>query len=163
LPRTAPRSCRCRRSRGQCRRPRRQPSRLLRPTREGVCAVKEAASYGGVLLARILLTARPSNLTGGREAVGVRVPSRTVGYGRAAGAGPVLREAFGLWRGAPYQGGRGAGVGAADGARLDELGRAATEELSDWRLGGEDPGGLVPELEAMVGEEPLRERRWGQL
>src|SRR6266576_261374 len=52
---------------------------------------------------------------------------------------------------------------AAEGERLDELRRTATEDLIDSRLAGADPGQLVPELEAMVREEPLRERRWGQL
>src|SRR5205823_4167942 len=83
--------------------------------------------------------------------------------GRAAEADPVLEEALGLWRGAAYQGYRYTGFGAAEGERLDELLRAATEDFIDSRLAGEDPGQLVPNLEAMVREEPLRERRWGQL
>jgi WD40 repeat protein/DNA-binding SARP family transcriptional activator len=83
--------------------------------------------------------------------------------GHPAEAEPVLEEGLGLWRGAAYQGYRYTGFGAAEGDRLDELRRAATEDLIDSRLAGEDPGQLVPELEAMVREEPLRERRWGQL
>src|SRR5213592_2865485 len=39
----------------------------------------------------------------------------------------------------------------------------ATEDLIDSRLAGEDPSRLVPKLEAMVREEPMRERRWGEL
>ncbi|TMK33541.1 MAG: hypothetical protein E6G58_13330 [Actinobacteria bacterium] len=88
---------------------------------------------------------------------------RLLDTGRSAEADPVLEEALGLWRGAAYQGYRYTGFGAAEGERLDELRRAATEDLIDSRLAGEDPGRLVPELEAMVREEPLRERRWGQL
>jgi WD40 repeat protein len=68
-----------------------------------------------------------------------------------------------MWRGAAYQGFRYTGFGAAEGERLDELRRTATEDLIDSRLAGADPSQLVPELEAMVREEPLRERRWGQL
>ncbi|MDP9331642.1 MAG: winged helix-turn-helix domain-containing protein [Actinomycetota bacterium] len=88
---------------------------------------------------------------------------RLLDTGRPAGADPVLKEALGLWRGAAYQGYRYTGFGAAEGERLDELRRTATEDLVGSRLAGEDPGRLVPELEAMVREEPLRERRWGQL
>jgi WD40 repeat protein/DNA-binding SARP family transcriptional activator len=88
---------------------------------------------------------------------------RLLATGRTAEADPVLQEALGLWRGTAYQGYRYTGFGAAEGDRLDELRRTATEDLIDSRLGGADPGQLVAELEAMVREEPLRERRWGQL
>ena len=88
---------------------------------------------------------------------------RLLDTGRPAEADPVLDEALGLWRGAAYQGYRYTGFGAAEGDRLDELRRTASEDLIESRLAGEDPGRLVPELEAMVREEPLRERRWGQL
>src|SRR5512132_3809241 len=88
---------------------------------------------------------------------------RLLDTGRPAEADHVLEEALGLWRGPAYQGYRYTGFGAAEGDRLDELRRTATEDLIDSRLAGADPGRLVPELEAMVREEPLRERRWGQL
>src|SRR6266480_2923374 len=88
---------------------------------------------------------------------------RLLATGRTREADPVLQEALGLWRGTAYQGYRYTGFGAAEGERLDELQRTATEDLIDSRLAGADPGQLVPQLEAMVREEPLRERRWGQL
>jgi WD40 repeat protein/DNA-binding SARP family transcriptional activator len=88
---------------------------------------------------------------------------RLLDSGRAREAEPVLQEALRLWRGAAYQGYRYTGFGAAEGERLDELRRTATEDLIDSRLAGADPGQLVAELEAMVREEQLRERRWGQL
>ena len=78
-------------------------------------------------------------------------------------AEPVLAQALDLWRGAAYQGYRYTRFGAAEGDRLDELRRTAAEDLIESRLGGADPGRLVPQLEAMVREEPLRERRWAQL
>src|SRR5919197_1637825 len=83
--------------------------------------------------------------------------------GRPADADPVLEEALGLWRGAAYQGYRYTGFGAAEGERLDELRRSATEDLIDSRLAAGDAGQLVAGLQAMVREEPLRERRWSQL
>jgi WD40 repeat protein/DNA-binding SARP family transcriptional activator len=88
---------------------------------------------------------------------------RLLATGRTGEADPVLQEALRLWRGTAYQGYRYTGFGAAEGDRLDELRRTATEDLMDSRLAGADPGQLVPELEAMVREGPLRERRWGQL
>lgn len=88
---------------------------------------------------------------------------RLLDTGRPREADPVLEGALGLWRGAAYQGYRYTGFGAAEGERLDELRRAAAEDLIDSRLAGGDVGQLVPELEGMVREEPLRERRWGQL
>jgi WD40 repeat protein/DNA-binding SARP family transcriptional activator len=88
---------------------------------------------------------------------------RLLDTGRPAEADPVLEEALGLWRGPAYQGYRYTGFGAAEGDRLDELRRTATEDLIDSKLAGADPGQLVPELEAMVRAQPLRERRWGQL
>jgi WD40 repeat protein/DNA-binding SARP family transcriptional activator len=88
---------------------------------------------------------------------------RLLDAGHPREADPVLEGALGLWRGAAYQGYRYTGFGAAEGERLDELRRAAAEDLIDSRLAGGDVGQLVPELEGMVREEPLRERRWGQL
>src|SRR5262249_6255508 len=55
------------------------------------------------------------------------------------------------------------GVGAAEGERLEELRRTAAEDLIDSRLAAGGAGQLVAELQAMVREEPLRERRWSQL
>jgi WD40 repeat protein/DNA-binding SARP family transcriptional activator len=88
---------------------------------------------------------------------------RLLDSGRPREADPVLEEALDLWRGAAYQGYRYTSFGAAEGERLDELRRAAAEDLIDSRLAGGDVGQLVPKLEGMVREEPLRERRWGQL
>jgi WD40 repeat protein/DNA-binding SARP family transcriptional activator len=81
-------------------------------------------------------------------------------YGEAAS---VLEQALGTWRGGAYQGYRYAGFGAAEGERLDELRRAATEDLIDSRLGTGDARRVIPALEGMVRDEPLRERRWAQL
>ena len=78
-------------------------------------------------------------------------------------ADPVLDRALTMWRGDAYQGFRYTRFGASEGDRLDELRRTAAEDLIDARLGGADPAALVPDLEAMVRDEPLRERRWGQL
>lgn len=88
---------------------------------------------------------------------------RLLAAGHPSEADRLLEEALGLWRGAAYQGYRYTGFGAAEGERLDELRRTATEDLIDSRLAAGDAGQLVAELQAMVREEPLRERRWSQL
>jgi DNA-binding SARP family transcriptional activator len=88
---------------------------------------------------------------------------RLLDAGHQSEADPVLGEALGLWRGAAYQGYRYTDFGASEGERLDELQRTATEDLIDSRLGAGEAGQLIAQLEAMVREEPLRERRWGQL
>ena len=56
-----------------------------------------------------------------------------------------------------------ASFGAAEGERLEELRRSAVEDRVDAELGLGTDGTLVAQLEGMVREEPLRERRWGQL
>ncbi|NHC45689.1 BTAD domain-containing putative transcriptional regulator [Motilibacter aurantiacus] len=71
-----------------------------------------------------------------------------------------LEEALRLWRGpalAEY-----AGEPWADGeaARLAELRSVAREQLAAARLHAGEAALLVPELEALVTEEPLREERW---
>lgn len=88
---------------------------------------------------------------------------RLLDGGNPRAADPALREALDLWRGAAYQGYRYTGFGAAEGERLDELRHTATEDRVDSRLATGDADELVAELQAMVREEPLRERRWGQL
>jgi predicted ATPase/DNA-binding SARP family transcriptional activator len=79
--------------------------------------------------------------------------------GETAAAVAALEEALGLWRG-PVE---------ADGsddpeiARLEELRVAAVEERIDAELALGHHRELVAELEALVAEEPLRERRRRQL
>jgi DNA-binding SARP family transcriptional activator len=73
-----------------------------------------------------------------------------------------LHEALGLWRGAPLGGLREPFASSAA-ARLEELRLAALEEriAAELELGA--GAELVPELERLVTEEPLRERLRGQL
>jgi DNA-binding SARP family transcriptional activator/WD40 repeat protein len=83
--------------------------------------------------------------------------------GHPGEADRLLEEALSLWRGAAYQGYRYTGFGAAEGDRLEELRRTAAEDLIDARLAAGGAGQLIAALQAMVREEPLRERRWSQL
>jgi DNA-binding SARP family transcriptional activator len=84
---------------------------------------------------------------------------------QASGAEPeqaraLLEEALGLWRGpalADYADEPWAG---ADARRLEELRDVAREQLLEARLGCGESAVLLPELERLVGEAPLREERW---
>jgi predicted ATPase/DNA-binding SARP family transcriptional activator/Flp pilus assembly protein TadD len=68
-------------------------------------------------------------------------------------AGERLREALALWRGEPE----------VDGARLAELRLVALEARIDADLALGRHAELVPELQALVADEPLRERLRAQL
>ncbi len=88
---------------------------------------------------------------------------RLLEVGNPEEADLVLEEALRLWRGTAYQDYRYTGFGGSEGERLEELRRAAIEDRIDARLANGDASSLVADLEGMVREEPLRERRWGQL
>ncbi|MFI7036327.1 AfsR/SARP family transcriptional regulator [Microbispora rosea] len=77
--------------------------------------------------------------------------------GRATG---VLREALGLWRGAPLTDLPNA---EAEVARLEGLRTAATEDRIEAELALGRHTGLIPELRLLVTAHPLRERPHGQL
>jgi WD40 repeat protein/DNA-binding SARP family transcriptional activator len=88
---------------------------------------------------------------------------RLIEAARMEEAGTALEEALALWRGNAFQEFRYSNFGGAEGERLAELRRAAVEDLIDTRLALGDAGTPIADLEAMVRDEPLRERRWAQL
>ncbi len=72
-----------------------------------------------------------------------------------------LTEALGLWRGPAYTGLPDATWAEGEITRLTDLRAVAGEHLLAARLNsGEQASLLVPELEVLVSEEPLREERW---
>ncbi|GAA0930816.1 hypothetical protein GCM10009554_14350 [Kribbella koreensis] len=73
-----------------------------------------------------------------------------------------LTEALALWRGDPYPE-LPEDSTAADRSRLQELREVAAEELAAARLDDGDAIGAVVQLEQLVREQPLRERRWALL
>ncbi len=77
-------------------------------------------------------------------------------------AAELLHEALALWRGDPLADLAGESVGAAA-AHLAELRLEALESRIDADLALGRHANLVPELEALVGEHPFRERLRGQL
>ncbi len=81
----------------------------------------------------------------------------------ASAATRLLRQALGLWRGAPLAEFADREFAAAVITRLREARLAALEDRveAELMLGGH--GELAGELEALVRQHPLRERLWGQL
>ncbi len=72
----------------------------------------------------------------------------------------LLHEGIELWRGPPLADYADESWAAPEIARLTELRRVASERLLAARLDLGESALLVPQLEAMVGEAPLREERW---
>ncbi|GAA1770331.1 BTAD domain-containing putative transcriptional regulator [Luedemannella helvata] len=85
---------------------------------------------------------------------------RATGQPDPAVAAAVLSAALDLWRGpalVEYADHRWA---QAEAARLGELREVAREQLVAARLACGQSAVLVPEIERLVGEQPLREERW---
>ncbi|HEY7812404.1 MAG TPA: BTAD domain-containing putative transcriptional regulator [Nakamurella sp.] len=71
-----------------------------------------------------------------------------------------LREALASWRGPAYTEYADESWAGTEVARLTELRAVARDRLMDARLTLGESALLVPELEAQVGDDPLREERW---
>ena len=72
----------------------------------------------------------------------------------------MMAEALSLWRGPAYAGMRENRVCGAEGRRLEELRAAAVEDRVAADLGRGLAREVLPELEGLVHEHPLRERLW---
>lgn len=83
--------------------------------------------------------------------------------GAAGLAAHRLTAALAMWHGAAFADVRDGGVVANEALRLDELRQVALEDRIDADLSLGRHTSLVPELERLVAEEPLRERLWHQL
>jgi YVTN family beta-propeller protein len=75
----------------------------------------------------------------------------------------ALREALGLWRGPALSDFAYESFAQPEIVRLEDLRLVALEDRIDADLACGRDGDLVPELEALVAEHPLRERLRGQL
>lgn len=74
-----------------------------------------------------------------------------------------LSGALSMWRGTPWIELRDSPPAAAESVRLTELHSVVEEDLIEARTRGGDHAAAVGDLEALVAEQPLRERRWAQL
>jgi len=81
----------------------------------------------------------------------------------AAAVTELLGRGLALWRGVPLVDVPDTELAGAVRSRLEELHKAAVDESIDAQLTLGRHDRLVPELESLVAEDPLRERRWGQL
>ncbi len=72
----------------------------------------------------------------------------------------TLREALALWRGPALADFTGSEWADTEARRLDELRAVAREQLLAGRLDSGETAMVVPEAEALLAEEPLREERW---
>jgi DNA-binding SARP family transcriptional activator/tetratricopeptide (TPR) repeat protein len=78
----------------------------------------------------------------------------------AADAHRLLDRALALWRGPAFADHIGQPWADAESARLAGLRDVAREQRLEARLGAGESAVLVPEIEALVAEDPLREERW---
>jgi len=88
---------------------------------------------------------------------------RAADAGDADGAVARLRDALALWRGPPLADLAYEPFAQSEIVRLEELRLAAVEELVAAELALGHHAELVPQLEALVRDHPLRERLLGQL
>jgi DNA-binding SARP family transcriptional activator len=105
-----------------------------------------------------LLRVEPDQLDSERFHELVRRARELAAANDLRGAAQLLREALSLWRGPPLADVTGEFVARADVARLDEERLVALEDRleTDLELGRHDA--VIGELEALVAEQPLRER-----
>ncbi len=110
-----------------------------------------------------VLEVEPDRLDARRFEHLLRDGREALARGAAGLAADRLGAALALWRGPALADVGEGGVLALEANRLDELRRLCLEERieADLSLGRHDA--LVPELERLVAEEPLRERLWRQL
>jgi YVTN family beta-propeller protein len=104
------------------------------------------------------------------DAVDVRRFERIVGEGRralAAGeparAADTLRQALDLWRGPPLADLAHEAFAQPEIARIEDLGLSAVEDRIEADLALGRHADLLPELQVLVAEHPLRERLRGHL
>jgi DNA-binding SARP family transcriptional activator len=118
----------------------------------------------------MLVTHRPGyRLRVEREAIDTVRFERLAAQGRAAvsrdpdQAARLLREALGLWRGPALAEFAYDRFAQAEANRLEELRLDAVQARVEADLALGDHAALVPELEALLAEHPLREQLAGQL
>jgi DNA-binding SARP family transcriptional activator/streptogramin lyase len=92
----------------------------------------------------------------------VRQAREVAAEGNLDAASRKLDEALGLWRGAPLADLAFEPSVRTEAARLEELRVAAIEDHLDVELARGRDSELLPELEALVREQPLHERARGQ-
>jgi DNA-binding SARP family transcriptional activator len=133
--------------------------RTLEPTRP-------RGAPGQVLVTRepgYLLQVAPGALDAARFEQLVRQGRGQLAAGDPQAGAAMLRRALALWRGPAFQEFEPTGFARAEAGRLGELRLGATEDRVHAELAAGRDRELVPELEGLVGAQPLRERLWAAL
>jgi predicted ATPase/DNA-binding SARP family transcriptional activator len=109
------------------------------------------------------LSLEPEEIDAWAFEVAVSAARDILAEGDSAGAAAGLRRALALWRGPALADVADASFAAPTITRLDELRLAATEDRIDADLALGRGAELVPEVEQLATQHPLRERLSGQL
>jgi DNA-binding SARP family transcriptional activator/streptogramin lyase len=139
------------------------------PPKTAISSLQNSVSELRRALGADLVVTRPAgySLEVERECVDVHRFELLVARARASGSferrSELFREALALWRGPPLADFAYEGFASVEIVRLDELRTAAREEFIDVELELGHGSQLVSELEALVAENPLRERLRAQL
>jgi YVTN family beta-propeller protein len=128
--------------------------KLLEPHRPGVLRRKEPG---------YVVELPPEQIDIGRFELLAAEGRRALAAGDAESAAMKLAEALELWRGPPLHDLADFSFAQTEIGRLDELRLAAVEDRFAADLGLGRNGQLVPELESLVSQHPLRERMRAQL
>jgi DNA-binding SARP family transcriptional activator len=121
---------------------------------------------GEVLVTRepgYLLRVAPGALDAARFEELVRQGRGPLAAGDAQAGAATLRRALALWRGPAFQEFAHTSFAWAEAERLAELRLGAIEDRVHAELAVGRDRELVPELEGLVGAQPLRERLWAAL
>jgi YVTN family beta-propeller protein len=127
---------------------------------------REPGAPGSVLVTRApgyMLRVEPGAVDAARFEQLVLEGREALTAGEVSRASEVLRRALGIWRGQALAGADETHPAHAEAHRLEELRVEALEDRIDADLTQGRDGALVSELEALVEQEPLRERPRGQL
>jgi DNA-binding SARP family transcriptional activator/DNA-binding beta-propeller fold protein YncE len=110
-----------------------------------------------------VLDVAPESLDANRFETLLKEGAEALGRDEAEFATSLLREALGLWRGEALAEFSYERFAQAEISRLNELRHRAEEELIEAELALGRTHELIARIERLVAEEPLRERRHGQL
>jgi YVTN family beta-propeller protein len=143
----------------------RPPASALNSVRVYVSHLRRTLGNGRLLTRGrgYLLTVEPEQVDLGRFERLVAEGREALAAGQAERAADVLQEALALWRGPALVDFASEPFAQGEIARLEELRVAALEERLEADLALAHHGELVPELEALVHTNPLRERLRAQL
>lgn len=132
-----------------------------------VSALRKELPAGGEALRTVggayALQVAPGELDRDRFERGLAEGRAALAAGESEEAAEQLRAALGLWRGSPLSDFTYERFAQDEITRLEELHLEAIEDRIDADLALARHDGLVPELEALVGRHPVRERLRGQL